>query len=110
MDMFKRGPAWLWLLLASLVLTAAMLAPFSFGPEGVALDSGDSLHQAWTIHWIQSALSSAGPPLFNAPTNYPYPTSLAINQPIYTSALLGLPLYWAGLSPIGVFNVLVIMS
>lgn len=105
-----RVPGWLWLLVASLLVSLLLLWPFPTQLEGHALNVGDDLHQAWTIRWIQRALLPGGDPLFAAPTNYPFTQALAINQPIYTSALLGLPLYWLGWSPIGVFNGLVLLS
>jgi hypothetical protein len=105
-----RTPAWLWLLAAAWLISLLLLWPFPTQLEGHALSVGDDLHQAWTIRWIQRALPPGGDPLFAAPTNYPFTMALAINQPIYTSALLGLPLYWLGWSAIGVFNALVLLS
>lgn len=105
-----RVPPWLWLLGAATLISLVLLWPFPAQLEGRALSVGDDLHQAWTIRWIQQALLPGGDPLFAAPTNYPFTMALAINQPIYTSALLGLPLYWLGWSPIGVFNALVLLS
>lgn len=103
-------PVALRLFVAAWLVSLALLWPFPAQLNDHALGVGDDLHQAWTIRWIQHALPPGGDPLFAAPTNYPFTMALAINQPIYTSALLGLPLYWLGWSAIGVFNGLVVLS
>lgn len=105
-----RIPAWLWLLGAASLISALLLWPLPIQLSTITLDTGDALHEAWIIAWLQRNLTTPGADLFAAPSNYPYTQAIAINPPLYTSALLGLPLFWLGWSPLAIYNALVLLS
>jgi hypothetical protein len=103
-------PDWIWLFVASLVASIILLWPFPFQLNAIALDTGDSLHEAWIIYWVQRSLTTPATAPFFAPANFPFTQAILINPPLYTSALLGGPLYWLRWSPIGVHNALILLS
>ena len=89
--------------------TMIFLYPLSIKPGQISVDGGDSLQQVWTMHWVQQALASPEP-LFHAPSHYPYAKSLVLYQPLYTSAWLTYPFYAAGLQPLTVYNIAIMLS
>ncbi|HEY1012741.1 MAG TPA: hypothetical protein VGE07_08570, partial [Herpetosiphonaceae bacterium] len=104
-----RSPA-LALLLCSCLLSVAMLWPWPFGLDGQSLDTGDTLQQARVLRAIHESWTRPEVPLFSTPTMFPARDSLAAYQPLYTAALISLPLYLAGWSAIAVHNWLIWLS
>lgn len=102
-------PIWARLLVGAIVAAVALLWPLPANLTAVTLDTGDALHEAAVIAWVQRNLASGGD-LFAAATNYPYTQAIFINPPLYTSAVLGLPLFWLGWSPAAVYNALTLAS
>lgn len=114
-----RGAAWwvagarsstLWLFVAAVISSIVLLWPLPLQVWRVTLDFGDVLLEAWTLRAVHTALLSPGTPFFAAQSAYPLDSSLVLYQPLYTEALLSLPLYLAGWDPVAIVNVLVILS
>lgn len=74
-----------------------------------ALDPYDPRFQAWTIDWVQHALLHPAR-LFDADIFTPARGSLAFSDPLIGIAVPLLPLRWAGLTPIGVFNAAILLG
>jgi hypothetical protein len=74
-----------------------------------ARDLVDTLFQAWTIDWVQHAVTSGINP-YNANIFAPEKTSLAFSDTLLGVAVPTLPLRWIGMTPIGVLNVTIIVG
>lgn len=73
-------------------------------------DAYDAQLQAWEVAWVGHALVHAPRHLFDANIFAPLPNALAFGEPLVGYGVLGLPLRLAGLSPVGVFNVLCLLG
>jgi len=73
-------------------------------------DAYDAQFQAWGVAWASHALSHAPLHVFDANIFAPVPNALAFTEPLVGYGLIGLPLGLAGLSPVGVFNVLCLLG
>ena len=73
-------------------------------------DSYDAQFQAWGVAWVGHALLRAPLHVFDANIFAPVPNALAFTEPLVGYGLFGLPLGLAGLSPVGVFNVLCLLG
>jgi len=71
------------------------------------LDNNDTAFNMWVIAWVQHALPRDPLHLFEAPVFYPKHDTLAYSEHIIVPAIMGLPLNWAGASPVLVYNLLV---
>lgn len=101
--------------LAALVLFAALAVlhswPLASDPAGLArLDNNDAQLNTWIIAWVPHALATNPFDLFEAPIFYPEHRSLAFSEHMLVPSLLGAPLIWAGLSPILVYNLLIMLG
>jgi hypothetical protein len=74
-----------------------------------ARDLIDTLFQAWTIEWVQHALSHGMNP-YDANIFAPEKTSLAYSDTMLGVAIPTFPLRWLGMTPIGVLNVTIIVG
>ena len=72
------------------------------------LDNHDAELDTWIVTWVAHALAASPLHLFEAPIFYPEHHSLAFSEHMLVPSLLGAPLLWAGLSPVLVYNVLII--
>jgi hypothetical protein len=75
----------------------------------VAHDAYDAVVQAWTLDWVQHAISSPGH-LFDANIFAPQPDTLAYSDSLLGIAIPLLPLRWLGLSPVAQLNVAVLLG
>ncbi|HEX7616412.1 MAG TPA: hypothetical protein VF554_14205 [Thermoanaerobaculia bacterium] len=73
-------------------------------------DAYDAQFQTWGVAWASHALLHAPLHVFDANIFAPYPNALTFTEPLVGYGLLGLPLALAGLSPVGVFNVLCLLG
>ncbi|NTU85444.1 MAG: hypothetical protein HGA45_39840, partial [Chloroflexales bacterium] len=105
----RPAPYWLWSLGLSLLAAIVLLWPLPARLHTHALDLGDGLHLAWTLHYAQRAILSPGSG-FGAPAAYPYPSTLLLNPPLYALAALSLPLAALGWSATAVYNTLTLLS
>lgn len=69
-----------------------------------AHDAFDPLFQAWTIDWVQHALTSRAS-VWDANTFLGHHRTLAYSDALIGAAVALMPFRWLGLSPIGVENV-----
>ena len=73
-------------------------------------DTYDAQFHAWAVAWTGHALVHAPLRVFDANIFAPFPNTLAFTEPLVGYGLFGLPLGLAGLSPVGVFNVLCLLG
>jgi hypothetical protein len=73
-------------------------------------DPGDPYFSAWTLHWDWKQTFHDPRHLFDANIFYPARWSLAFSENMWGVSLFGFPLYFAGLQPIEVYNVLFILG
>ncbi len=72
-------------------------------------DLGDPLLNAWILWWNTQAVPFTEG-WWNAPFFYPVPGALALSEHLFGIALFTAPLQFAGLNPIGAYNVALILS
>jgi hypothetical protein len=106
----RRWAAWVAVVLFFGVVTAWLLWPLPLRAGAVLLHRGDPLHQLWTLRWVQHALAAAPARLVAANVNFPYGAALALNQPMYTNALLTAPVLALSGNPLLAFNGGVILT
>ena len=93
----------------SLVAAIAFTWPLVLHLNSRARDLIDTLFQAWTIDWVQYALSHGMNP-YDANIFAPEQTSLAYSDTLMGVAIPMFPLRWLGMTPIGVLNVTIILG
>jgi hypothetical protein len=72
------------------------------------LDNHDAELDTWIVAWVAHALATNPLQLFEAPIFYPEHHALAFSEHMFVPSLMGAPLLWAGLTPVFVYNVLII--
>lgn len=97
--------------LAAVVFTAAAVLvtwPLAahFGTESV--QHGDVYFNMWRMEWFAHALRTAPTHLFDANIFYPEPRTLAYSDAMLLEGTLAAPLYWAGVPPVPVHNVMLL--
>lgn len=70
----------------------------------------DANFSIWRLAWIAHQLSADPAHLFDANIFYPTPNTLTFSDALLLQGVLGAPLIWLGLSPITVYNLLVLLS
>lgn len=101
--------------LAAIVLFAALAVlhswPLASNPAGLArLDNNDAQLNTWIVAWVPHALSTNPLNLFEAPIFHPERHSLAYSEHMFVPSLIGAPLIWAGVSPVLVYNLLIMLG
>lgn len=101
--------------LAALALFVALAIlhswPLASNPAGLArLDNHDAELNTWIISWVPHVLASSPLDLFEAPIFYPEHHSLAFSEHMFVPSLIGAPLIWAGVSPVLVYNLLIMFG
>jgi hypothetical protein len=101
--------------LAALALFAALSVlhswPLASNPAGLArLDNHDAELNTWIISWVPHALATNPLALFEAPIFHPEHHSLAFSEHMFVPSLIGAPLIWAGVSPVLVYNLLIMLG
>lgn len=83
--------------------------PLAGNLSGLArLDNHDAESLTWTIAWVAHILPRTPWHMFDAPIFYPERHALAFSEHLLVESVLGAPLLWAGVSPVTVYNVLII--
>ncbi len=72
------------------------------------LDNDDAALNTWVITWVAHIVPRQPLQLFNAPTFHPERNTLAYSEHMFVPAMMGMPLFWAGLSSVLVHNVLLL--
>jgi hypothetical protein len=101
--------------LAALILFAAMSVlhswPLASDPAHLArLDNHDAELNTWIIAWVAHQVPRDPLNLFEAPILYPEHHTLAFSEHMLVPSLIGAPLLWAGLSPVLVYNLLIMIG
>jgi hypothetical protein len=92
-------------------LTLLHTWPLASDPARLSrLDNNDTAFNTWVIAWVQHTLPRDPLHLFEAPVFYPEQHTLAYSEHMIVPAIIGLPLNWAGASPVLVFNLLVMFG
>lgn len=97
--------------LLAVFLTLATLHtwPLASAPGSLSrLDNADTALNTWIVAWVQHILPRDPARLFEAPIFHPEHHALAYSEHLLVPALIGAPLSWMGLSPVLVYNLLVI--
>src|SRR5262249_19207599 len=71
-------------------------------------DHPDTLLNEWTIAWVAHEAPRAPWHLFDANIFYPDRDTLAYSEHLTVPALMGAPLFWAGASPVLVYNLVLL--
>lgn len=72
------------------------------------LDNADTALNTWIVAWVSHQVVTDPAHLFDAPIFHPVPHALAFSEHMVVPSLMGTPLIWMGVSPIAVYNLLVI--
>ena len=92
-----------------LALTLLHTWPLASDPAHLSrLDNNDTAFNTWVIAWVQHQLPHDPVHLFEAPIFYPEHDTLAYSEHMIVPAAMGLPLNWAGASPVLVYNLLAV--
>jgi hypothetical protein len=73
-------------------------------------DNADAELNEWILAWVAHQLPRAPGRLFEGNIFYPEHDSLAFSEPLIVPALMGAPLQWLGVSPVFVFNVVLLLG
>jgi hypothetical protein len=92
-----------------LLLATAVTWPLAIRLSTAVSDLGDPLHLSWIINWDQYAWTHAHP-VFQAPVFYPAKNTLAFSENLFGVALVTLPFYLAGCSPLVVHNIAMLLG
>lgn len=93
-----------------LALAVAMTWPLASRLTTAVADRGDPYIVAWIIDWVCHALTHAPLDLYNAPIFYPGRLTLAHSENLVGVALLVLPFHLAGVPPIAVYNLAMLIG
>jgi hypothetical protein len=72
------------------------------------LDNADTALNTWTVAWVSHQAVTDPAHLFDAPIFHPASHALAFSEHMVVPSLMGAPLIWLDVSPIAVYNLLVI--
>jgi len=91
---------------AVLVLALTILVTWPQAPQMASMLSPhfDAQFSIWRLAWIAHALATAPTRIFDANIFYPAPRTLAYSDATMLQGLLGAPLFWAGVSPVFIYN------
>ncbi len=96
----------------ALVIVAGMTVFVSW-PQALSLSTQVASHfdpyfSMWRLTWIAHALSTDPLNLFNANVFHPAPRTLAMSDATLLEGLIAAPMLWVGLSPVLVYNLLLL--
>jgi hypothetical protein len=99
--------------LAALVLFAVLAIahtwPLASDPGVLSRnDNGDTILIEWTLAWDAHQVVRAPWNLFEANIFYPSHDTLAFSEHLFTLGMMGAPFLWSGLSPVLVYNLLIL--
>src|SRR5207244_11720024 len=91
-------------------LAVVMTWPLALRPTTAVADLGDPLLNVFIIDWDCHALLHAPWRIFDAPVFYPSKYPLAYSENMIAMAATVLPFHAAGVPPIGVYNIAVLLG
>ncbi|HVT44975.1 MAG TPA: DUF4214 domain-containing protein [Thermoanaerobaculia bacterium] len=109
-SLVPRVPRELSLILAFVVLAVAMTWPLAPNLTTAVAGPGDPYLVAWILDWDYRAAIHDPLSLFHAPMFHPARYALAFTEHMVGIALAGFPLFAAGLEPLTVYNILMILG
>jgi len=92
------------MLIVFAALTAVMTYPQVLHMRDGVHDPGDPLMVTWALAWVAHQLPRAPGHLFDANIFYPERNTLAYSEAFVVPGAFAVPLQWAGVSPILVYN------
>ena len=101
-----------WLALALFaVLAIAHTWPLAAAPGRYSRnDNMDTQLNEWTMAWVAHQVVHDPVHLFNANIFYPEKRTLAFSEHLFVQGVMAMPLYWAGVSPVAAFNIILIVG
>ena len=93
-----------------LLLAIAITWPLVLHLDTAAADRGDPLLTAWILDWVCYALLHQPFDLYDAPIYHPGLYPLAYSENLIGVAVLMMPLHLAGLSPLAIQNIALILG
>jgi hypothetical protein len=90
-------------------LAAVMIRPLATSSSLVP-DSDDALFSVWRLAWIAHQLPHDPAHLFDANIFYPHRNTLAYSDAMLMVGALAAPLFWAGVDPVRVHNVVLLFA
>jgi MFS family permease len=93
-------------LLGAVIFTWPLLLHFQTRMHDVV----DPPFQAWTIDWVQHALSAAPRHMYDANIFAPNHTTLAYSDTLFGVAIPFTPLRWLGVTPVGQVNLAILLG
>jgi len=93
-----------------LALAIAMTWPLAIRLTTALADLGDPFVNTWILDWVCHALTHAPFDLYNSPIYYPGHLTLAYSENLVGVALLVLPFHLAGVPPIAVYNIAMLLG
>jgi hypothetical protein len=85
-------------------LTALMTYPQVFRMSDGVHDPADPLMVTWVLSWVAHQLPIAPAHIFDANIFYPERNTLAYSETLLVPGLFAAPLYWLGVGPIFIYN------
>ena len=85
-------------------LTAVMTYPQVFRMADGVHDPADPLMVTWVLAWVAHQLPNAPAHIFDANIFYPERNTLAYSETLLVPGALAAPLYWLGVGPIFIYN------
>jgi hypothetical protein len=73
-------------------------------------DNGDTVLHEWIMAWVAHQIPRDPVHLFDANILYPERHTLAYSDPLIVQSAFGAPLFWAGLSPVPAYNLVLILG
>ena len=106
----RPRPTSLAVLLLFAALTVLMTWPQARHMATHVPDSDDPLLSIWRISWVAHILPISPGDLVNGNIFHPEPRTLAYTDAVLMQGFTAAPLIWAGLSPVFVYNLLILGS
>jgi hypothetical protein len=91
-------------LLLFTLMTAAMTWPQVVRMGDGVHDPGDPLFITWILAWVAHQLPRAPAHIFDANIFYPERNTLAYSETLLVPGTAAAPLYWSGVSPLVIYN------
>jgi hypothetical protein len=92
------------------VLAIVLTWPLAIRLDTIVSDLGDPLLVTWILDWTSHALVHQPLSLFNAPMYFPEPLTLAYSEHLTGIALLLLPFHLAGVEPLTLYNLAMLLG
>lgn len=87
-----------------LALTILVTWPLAPSMSSMLSPHFDAQFSIWRLGWIAHALATGPTGIFDANIFYPAPRTLAYSDATMLQGVLGAPLFWAGVSPVFIYN------